>query len=88
MAADGTPVTYEELPDELKKRYDEIKVTLEADPHRLFPENPFPWHRWKGFSPQEIMSHRLAVRTSSRDASRRVAAPVPSTAAICVGSTT
>ncbi|KAK1643882.1 hypothetical protein QYE76_061687 [Lolium multiflorum] len=29
--ADGTPVTYEELPDELKKRYDEIKVTLEAD---------------------------------------------------------
>ncbi|KAK1653030.1 hypothetical protein QYE76_070835 [Lolium multiflorum] len=26
MAADGTPVTYEELPDELKKRYDEIKM--------------------------------------------------------------
>ncbi|KAK1615025.1 hypothetical protein QYE76_020542 [Lolium multiflorum] len=31
MAADGTPVTYEELPAELKKKYDEIKVTLEAD---------------------------------------------------------
>jgi hypothetical protein len=29
--ANGTPVTYEELPDELKKRYDEVKVTLEAN---------------------------------------------------------
>ncbi|KAK1604300.1 hypothetical protein QYE76_027973 [Lolium multiflorum] len=29
--ADGTPVTYEDLTDELKKKYDEIKVILEAD---------------------------------------------------------
>ncbi|KAK1679749.1 hypothetical protein QYE76_040597 [Lolium multiflorum] len=37
---------------------------------------------------QEIMSHQYSPpSTSSRDASRRVATPVPSTAAICVGST-
>ncbi|KAK1666990.1 hypothetical protein QYE76_055149 [Lolium multiflorum] len=29
--ADGTPVTYEELTDELKKKYDEVKAILEAD---------------------------------------------------------
>ncbi|KAK1685612.1 hypothetical protein QYE76_046460 [Lolium multiflorum] len=45
--ADGTPVTYEELPDELKKRYDEIKATLEADLIGSFRE-PFPWHQMEG----------------------------------------
>ncbi|KAK1679568.1 hypothetical protein QYE76_040416 [Lolium multiflorum] len=29
--ADGTPVTYEDLTDELKKKYDEVKAILEAD---------------------------------------------------------
>ncbi|KAK1667848.1 hypothetical protein QYE76_056007 [Lolium multiflorum] len=29
--ADGTPVTYEDLTDELKKKYDEVKTILEAD---------------------------------------------------------
>ena len=28
--AEDTPVTYEDLPDELKKKHDEIKATLEA----------------------------------------------------------
>ncbi|KAK1607401.1 hypothetical protein QYE76_031074 [Lolium multiflorum] len=52
MAADGTPVTYEELPDELKKRYDEIKVTLEADLIGSFQRTRSHGIRWKGFSPQ------------------------------------
>ncbi|KAK1642110.1 hypothetical protein QYE76_059915 [Lolium multiflorum] len=50
--ADGTPVTYEELPDELKKRYDEIKVTLEADLIGSFQRTRSHGIRWKGFSPQ------------------------------------
>ncbi|KAK1611624.1 hypothetical protein QYE76_035297 [Lolium multiflorum] len=50
--ADGTPVTYEELPDELKKRYDEIKVTLEADLIGSFHRTRSHGIRWKGFSPQ------------------------------------
>ncbi|KAK1643554.1 hypothetical protein QYE76_061359 [Lolium multiflorum] len=29
--ADGTPVTYEDLTDELKKKYDEVRTILEAD---------------------------------------------------------
>ncbi|KAK1618826.1 hypothetical protein QYE76_024343 [Lolium multiflorum] len=29
--ADGTPVTYEDLTEELKKKYDEVKAILEAD---------------------------------------------------------
>ncbi|KAK1642788.1 hypothetical protein QYE76_060593 [Lolium multiflorum] len=29
--AEGTPVTYEELTEELKKKYDEVKAILEAD---------------------------------------------------------
>ncbi|KAK1627469.1 hypothetical protein QYE76_001784 [Lolium multiflorum] len=49
---DGTPVTYEELPDELKKRYDEIKVTLEADLIGSFQRTRSHGIRWKGFSPQ------------------------------------
>ncbi|KAK1642094.1 hypothetical protein QYE76_059899 [Lolium multiflorum] len=50
--ADGTPVTYEELPDELKKRYDEIKVTLEADLIGSFQRTRSHGIRWKGFSPE------------------------------------
>ncbi|KAK1610990.1 hypothetical protein QYE76_034663 [Lolium multiflorum] len=49
--ADGTPVTYEDLTEELKKKYDEIKVILEADLTGSFTD-PFPWRRWKGFSPE------------------------------------
>ncbi|KAK1699494.1 hypothetical protein QYE76_016191 [Lolium multiflorum] len=52
MAADGTPVTYEELPAELKKQYDEIKVTLEADLIGSFQRTRTHGIRWRGFSPQ------------------------------------
>ncbi|KAK1630410.1 hypothetical protein QYE76_004725 [Lolium multiflorum] len=60
MAADGTPVTYEELPAELKKKYDEIKVTLEADLIGSFQRTRTHGIRWKGFSPKEIMSHQYS----------------------------
>ncbi|KAK1626496.1 hypothetical protein QYE76_000811 [Lolium multiflorum] len=45
--ADGTPVTYEDLTDELKKKYDEVKAILEADLIGSF-HNPFPWHQVEG----------------------------------------
>ncbi|KAK1696898.1 hypothetical protein QYE76_013595 [Lolium multiflorum] len=32
---------------ELKKKHDEIKATL-GRPHRLFRENPYPWHQMEG----------------------------------------
>ena len=51
MAADGTPVTYEDLTDELKKKYDEIKVVLEADPIGSYHRTRSHGIRWKGFSP-------------------------------------
>ncbi|KAK1604075.1 hypothetical protein QYE76_027748 [Lolium multiflorum] len=49
---DGTPVTYEELPAELKKKHDEIKATLEADLIGSFQRTRTHGIRWKGFSPQ------------------------------------
>ncbi|KAK1670941.1 hypothetical protein QYE76_059100 [Lolium multiflorum] len=49
--ADGTPVTYEDLTDELKKKYDEIKVILEADLIGSFHRTRSHGIRWKGFSP-------------------------------------
>ncbi|KAK1625922.1 hypothetical protein QYE76_000237 [Lolium multiflorum] len=36
--ADGTPVTYEDLTKELKKKYDEVKAILEATSSALFTE--------------------------------------------------
>ncbi|KAK1642623.1 hypothetical protein QYE76_060428 [Lolium multiflorum] len=50
--ADGTPVTYEELPDELKKKYDEVKVILEADLIGSYHKTRSHGVRRKGFSPE------------------------------------
>ncbi|KAK1603494.1 hypothetical protein QYE76_008177 [Lolium multiflorum] len=52
MATDGTPVTYEELPAELKKKHDEIKATLEADLIGSYHRTRFHGVRRKGFSPE------------------------------------
>ncbi|KAK1617111.1 hypothetical protein QYE76_022628 [Lolium multiflorum] len=49
--ADGTPVTYEDLTDELKKKYDEVKAILEADLIGSFHRTRSHGIRWKGFSP-------------------------------------
>ncbi|KAK1632270.1 hypothetical protein QYE76_006585 [Lolium multiflorum] len=49
--ADGTPVTYDDLTEELKKKYDEIKALLEADLIGSFHRTRSHGIRWKGFSP-------------------------------------
>ncbi|KAK1605721.1 hypothetical protein QYE76_029394 [Lolium multiflorum] len=50
--ADGTPVTYEDLTDELKKKYEEVKAILEADLIGSFHRTRSHGIRWKGFSPE------------------------------------
>ncbi|KAK1605789.1 hypothetical protein QYE76_029462 [Lolium multiflorum] len=42
--ADGTPVTYEDLTEELKKKYDEVKAIVEADLIGSF-HRTLTWHR-------------------------------------------
>ena len=50
--AEGTPVKYEELPDELKKKHDVIKATLEAELIGSFHRTRSHGVRWKGFIPE------------------------------------
>ncbi|KAK1607966.1 hypothetical protein QYE76_031639 [Lolium multiflorum] len=50
--AEETPVTYEELNGELKKKYDEVKAFLEADLIGSFHRTRSHGIRWKGFSPE------------------------------------
>src|SRR5215213_4619491 len=50
--AEETPVTYEELSGELKKKYDEVKAFLEADLIGSFHRTRSHGIRWKGFSPE------------------------------------
>ncbi|KAK1611781.1 hypothetical protein QYE76_035454 [Lolium multiflorum] len=50
--AEGTPVTYEDLTEELKKKYDEVKAVLEADLIGSFQRTRSHGIRWKGFSPE------------------------------------
>ncbi|KAK1678643.1 hypothetical protein QYE76_039491 [Lolium multiflorum] len=50
--AEETPVTYEELTGELKKKYDEVKAFLEADLIGSFHRTRSHGIRWKGFSPE------------------------------------
>jgi hypothetical protein len=44
------PITYEELSEEHKQRYDEIKAAFEADLIGLFERTRHHGIRWKGFS--------------------------------------
>ncbi|KAK1619151.1 hypothetical protein QYE76_024668 [Lolium multiflorum] len=50
--AESTPVKYEDLPEELKKKHDEIKAVLEADLIGSFHRTRSHGIRWKGFSPE------------------------------------
>ncbi|KAK1664906.1 hypothetical protein QYE76_053065 [Lolium multiflorum] len=50
--AEETPVTYEELSGELKKKYDEVKAVLEADLIGSFHRTRSHGIRWKGFTPE------------------------------------
>ncbi|KAK1663051.1 hypothetical protein QYE76_051210 [Lolium multiflorum] len=53
--AEGTPVTYEDLTEELKKKYDEVKAILEADLIGSFQRTRSHGIRWKGFSLKRSM---------------------------------
>ncbi|KAK1604237.1 hypothetical protein QYE76_027910 [Lolium multiflorum] len=50
--AEGTPVKYEDLTEELKKKHDEIKAVLEADLIGSFHRTRSHGIRWKGFTPE------------------------------------
>ncbi|KAK1618857.1 hypothetical protein QYE76_024374 [Lolium multiflorum] len=67
--ADGTPVTYGDLPDDLKKQYDEIKATLEADLIGSFQRTRSHGIRWKGFSPQGALDG-IDLSTPSEERTR------------------
>ena len=54
MAADR-PITYEDLPEEHKKRYDDIKAVFEADLIGSFERTRKHGIRWKGFSPEGVL---------------------------------
>ncbi|KAK1676986.1 hypothetical protein QYE76_037834 [Lolium multiflorum] len=49
--AEGPPVTYEDLTEELKKKYDDVKAIFEADLIGSFQRTRSHGIRWKGFSP-------------------------------------
>jgi hypothetical protein len=48
--AEGPPVTYEDLTEELKKKYDDVKAMFEADLIGSFQRTRSHGIRWKGFS--------------------------------------
>ncbi|KAK1652348.1 hypothetical protein QYE76_070153 [Lolium multiflorum] len=50
--AEDAPVKYEDLPDELKKKHDEIKAVLEAELIGSFHRTRSHGVRWKGFTPE------------------------------------
>ncbi|KAK1670259.1 hypothetical protein QYE76_058418 [Lolium multiflorum] len=56
--ADG-PITYEDLPEEHKKKYDEIKAVFEADLIGSFERTRKHGIRWKGFSPEGVLDESL-----------------------------
>jgi hypothetical protein len=47
---DENPITFEELSDEHKQRYNEIKAAFEADLISSFERTRHHGNRWKGFS--------------------------------------
>ena len=51
------PITYEELPPEHKKKYDEIKALLGADLIGSFERTHNHDIKWKGFSPEGALDN-------------------------------
>ena len=51
------PITYEELPREHKKKYDDIRAVLEADLIGSFERTRNHGIRWKGFSPEGALDN-------------------------------
>jgi hypothetical protein len=52
--AERDPITYEELSEEHKQKYDEIKAAFEADLIGSFERTRHHGIRWKGFSSDEV----------------------------------
>ena len=67
--AEGTPVTYEDLTEELKKKYDEVKAILEADLIGSFQRTRSHGIRWKGFSAEGALDE-VDLSTSSEERTR------------------
>ncbi|XP_051191609.1 uncharacterized protein [Lolium perenne] len=62
-----TPITYEELPEEHKKKYDEIKAAFESDLIGSFERARKHGVRWKGFSPEGVLDEiDLSVPSKER----------------------
>src|SRR3954466_14266648 len=61
------PVTYEDLPEEHKKRYNEIKAVFEADLIGSFERTRTHGIKWKGFSPEGVLDEvDLSVPSEER----------------------
>ncbi|KAK1660841.1 hypothetical protein QYE76_049000 [Lolium multiflorum] len=69
--ADGTPVTYEDLPDDLKKQYNEIKATLEADLIGSYRKTRSHGVRRKEFSPEGALDE-VDLSVPSEECTRAV----------------
>ncbi|KAK1686709.1 hypothetical protein QYE76_047557 [Lolium multiflorum] len=65
----GEPVTYADLPEEHKKKYDEMKAILEADLIGSFMKTRSHGIRWKGFSPEGALDE-VDLSTSSEERTR------------------
>ncbi|KAK1641990.1 hypothetical protein QYE76_059795 [Lolium multiflorum] len=62
-------VTYEELPEEHKKKYDEIKAAFESDLIGSFEKTRTHGIRWKGFSPEGVLDE-VDLSTPSEERTR------------------
>ena len=61
------PITYDDLPDEHKKKYDDIKAVFEADLLGSFERTRTHGIRWKGFSPEGALDEvDLSVPSEDR----------------------
>jgi hypothetical protein len=67
--AEREPITYEELSEEHKQRYDEIKATFEADLLGSFERTRHHGIRWKGFSSEGALDE-VDLSTPSEECTR------------------
>ncbi|KAK1670361.1 hypothetical protein QYE76_058520 [Lolium multiflorum] len=65
----GDPVTYAELPDEHKKRYDELKALFEADLIGSFSKTRSHGIRWNGFTAEGALD-QVDLSTPSEERTR------------------
>jgi hypothetical protein len=66
---DENPITFEELSDEHKQRYNEIKAAFEADLIGLFERTHHHGIRWKGFSSEGALD-KVDLSTPTEERTR------------------